>query len=218
MEDKEIIGRLPPRIQALLSKTHKAIADERKYKSILYPITDEEIENVYVREFYVLAGTQDNHVVTKWSLETHINNFSRLNVESSHRVADGVTREFGDGTLTEFAVKNIFEAFELCELFTGLAYEVETLNDSNFDYINVVMRKMELKEDTQTRILFSIKDLYIVYALRCRDVYLNEEEYVLKVINDYWEEFNSFVPELVIDPEEEISEAKYLLSYCHRQR
>jgi hypothetical protein len=62
---EEIARRLPLREQARLSKKNKEIADRRKYESITYAITIEEIERYDDRSIIVVAGTPEKFVRTR---------------------------------------------------------------------------------------------------------------------------------------------------------
>lgn len=102
VRDEEIFAHIPPRLQAVLSKTQKELADEKKYRSILYPIGVEELEKVDVKQFYVVVGNAENHVCTKWSLYYDVDDYLQtLAVEFSVRIRNGqIEEEFTEGTDT----------------------------------------------------------------------------------------------------------------------
>lgn len=214
MRDREILRRVPPELQALLSKTQNELAKERKYKSMLYPITIEELERVDTSEFYVVVGTSENHVCTKWALDGDEQAFLTLYVEFSTFVEEGeLTKQNSDSFPTTMITEGIDEALELAEYFTRYAFDKQTTNDASIDYVLITMDEEKVNEESEVNLFYPIVDLYFIAALRCRKVHIDAKTYAMRCVMESYEQMRTLLlpDELDFNLAYEISRAKYEL-------
>jgi len=204
----EVCQWLPPSLEAQLSRRHRDLADQRKYNSIQYPITVEELDKLNVREFYTVSGSTENHVFTTWMTRPGEDNELNLRVINSLRVRDRIITDSHSEYLSlriEGIRDYIGDAVKLCKSFNLMAYHSGTINDRNFVYELLSPRDEVLVE---TSVFFLLGRVYQIYSLRCRDVHLDEEVYAEKLTLDYFNEMKRTVPEYETNFEASISRSR----------